>query len=172
MVRRHLFCYILHWLLAAGGASMSKLLVEAASYREQVLAITCHHLGTFAVYLRWISSFPHQPYRNQSHISEMAVPCTGDNRLKNHVGLIAESRALLGRTGLAVAAWKLSLVNCVPARLSLCTQGCARITLIQWQPTPGENSEGASHQCSGKIQHTGWEPRKISSFSPILSVSY
>lgn len=122
--------------------------------------------------LRWISSFPHQPYRNQSHVSEMAVPCTGDNRFKNHVGLIAESRVLLGRTGLAVAAWKLSRGNCVPARLSLCTRGCARMTLIQWQPTPEENREGASHQCSGKIQHTGWEPRKISSFSPILSVSY
>lgn len=96
------FSYILHWLLAAGGASMSNLLAEAVSYRAQVLAITCHHLGTVAVYLSWISSFPHKPSRNQSHVSEMAVLCTGDNRFKNHVGLIAESRALLGRTGLAV----------------------------------------------------------------------
>lgn len=41
--------YILHWLLAAGGGSMSKLLEEAALYRAQVLAITCHHLGSVAV---------------------------------------------------------------------------------------------------------------------------
>lgn len=83
------------------------------------------HLGNGTDYPRFnliMSTLTLQ--KQDSQTCGLAVPCLRYDWFRNHVGLRLESCELLGRMGLAETALKLSVHNCVSARLSLFTWGC------------------------------------------------
>lgn len=133
VARYHLFSSIFHWVIAAGLASMSKQLGKTVSYCGQT---PCCRMGRVIGYSRCNSIMLVMTLQKQEpHPRWLVVPSLGHEWLRNHIGLRLESCERLGQTGLAEAALKLSMRNCICARLSLFTRGCTGITLIRWQLT-------------------------------------
>lgn len=136
VARYRLFSYIFHWVIAAGLASMSKQLGKTVWHCGQTPWYLAAMGGKVIGYSRCNPIMLIMTLQKQDpHPCWLAIPSPGHEWFRNHIGLRLESCEWLGRMERAETALKLSMRNCVCARLSLLTRGCTGIPLIHWQLT-------------------------------------